>query len=414
MDRLETAIRHAQRGERMLALLFIDLDRFKNINDSLGHHIGDQVLVEVARRLQASVRASDTVARLGGDEFVVLLVDAGSDAQVGAIGRKVLDALGRPMLLGGHELYLNGSIGISLYARDGADSVTLLKKADTAMYHAKQSGKGRCTFYIDAMSKDALAFIRMEAALRRALERREFTLVYQPQVHIGSGRVTGFEALIRWQPPGQACIFPDHFIGIAEETGMIVPIGEWVLETACGQLAAWRRDGLCDDIKVSVNLSASQFHQADMVDTVRRTLEKTGCPPANLMLEITESVVMETPDSAAGILRQLSAMGVKLAIDDFGTGYSSLNYLKRFPIDTLKIDRSFVRDIAGDCEDGEIVKAVIALAHAMKHSVIAEGVEDATQLDFLRRHGCDQAQGYYFGKGVPAADAILMLDAHPR
>jgi diguanylate cyclase (GGDEF)-like protein len=410
MDRLATAIHQAKRSRQTLAVLFIDLDRFKTINDSLGHDVGDQVIIEVARRLQDSVRAGDTVARLGGDEFVVVLVNAGQQQNVAAVADKILNAICEPMLLSGHELFLGGSIGISMYDRDGADCITLLKNADTAMYQAKQSGKRRYTFYVNEMSKDALRFLRMEAALRRALERREFYLVYQPQVNIASGHIIGFEALIRWQPPGEAVVSPDKFIALAEETGLIVPIGEWVLETACRQLVSWQQEGLCaGDIKMSVNLSAAQFRQADMVETVKRVLALSGCPASCLVLEITESVIMDSPESTVGILNALSERGVRLAMDDFGTGYSSLSYLKRFPIHTLKIDRSFIRDISVDCDDAEIVKAVIAMAHAMNRNIVAEGVEDRVQLDFLRNHGCDQAQGYYFGKGISHQEAALLL-----
>jgi len=410
MDRLATAIHHAKRTRHSVAVLFIDLDRFKTINDSLGHDVGDQVIVEVARRLQHSVRAGDTVARLGGDEFVVLLVDAGQQQHIGVIADKILFAICEPMLLSGHELFLSGSIGISMYDRDGADGITLLKNADTAMYQAKKGGKRRYTFYVNEMSQDALHFLRMETSLRRALERREFHLVYQPQVNIANGQIIGFEALIRWQPPGEQVISPDKFIALAEETGLIVPIGEWVLDTACRQLVAWQQEGLCpQEIKMSVNLSAVQFRQADMAETVTRVLASTGCPAQCLVLEITESVIMDSPESTVIILHALSAKGVRLAMDDFGTGFSSLSYLKRFPIHTLKIDRSFIRDISSDCDDAEIVKAVIAMAHAMNRNIVAEGVEDRVQLDFLRNHGCDQAQGFYFGKGMSVTEAADLL-----
>ncbi|HZG20714.1 MAG TPA: EAL domain-containing protein [Herbaspirillum sp.] len=422
MDRLDLAIAQARLASaplssspsssprHTLAVLFIDLDRFKTINDSLGHDIGDQVIVEVAHRLLACVRPGDTVARLGGDEFVVVLANAGQQRHIAAVADRILEAICQPMLLNGHDLFLGGSIGISLYDRDGSDSATLLKNADTAMYQAKQGGKRRYVFYANEMSKDALQFLRMDAALRRALERREFHLVYQPQVSIASGRIIGFEALLRWQPPGEAVIAPDQFIGLAEETGLIVQIGEWVLETACRQLVAWQRAGLCpQDIKMSVNLSATQFRQDDMVATVQRVLAATQCPPHCLVLEITESVIMDSPESTVQILNALSAFGVQLAIDDFGTGYSSLSYLKRFPIHTLKIDRSFIRDISIDGNDAEIVKAVIALAHAMNRNIVAEGVEDSVQLDFLRDHGCDQAQGYFFGKGIAHEEAAALL-----
>lgn len=413
MDRLAMAIeqsRQAYPSKQTLAVLFVDLDRFKNINDSLGHDVGDQVIIEIGRRLLACVRPGDTVARLGGDEFVVVLVNAGQQHHIALVADRILKAICAPMLLNGHELFLGGSIGISLYDRDGTDSATLLKNADTAMYQAKQSGKGRYTFYVNEMSKDALQFLRMDAALRRAIERKEFHLVYQPQVSIADGRIIGFEALLRWQPPGEAVIPPDQFIGLAEETGLIVQIGEWVLQTACHQLVAWQRAGLCpDDIKMSVNLSATQFRQADMVDTVRRVLSASKCPARCLVLEITESVIMDSPESTVEILNALSSFGLQLAIDDFGTGYSSLSYLKRFPIHTLKIDRSFIRDISIDGNDAEIVKAVIALAHAMNRNIVAEGVEDSVQLDFLRHHGCDQAQGFYFGQGIVHEEAAAVL-----
>jgi diguanylate cyclase (GGDEF)-like protein/PAS domain S-box-containing protein len=410
MERLAASIERAQGSTHSLALLFIDLDRFKNINDSLGHDVGDQVIVEVARRLTSAVRAGDTVARLGGDEFVVLLDKAGRQEDIAAVAGKILDTVAQPMSLSGHELFLSSSIGISMYIKDGDNSATLLKNADTAMYQAKQSGKGRYKFYVHEMGKDALEALRLEAALRRALEREEFVLAYQPQVDISSGRIVGFEALIRWHPPGKDMIYPDKFIALTEETGLIVPIGEWVLETACRQITAWQRAGLGRGLKMSVNLSASQFRQDDIVDMVRRTLLRTGCAAEDLVLEITESVVMENPEATVDTLRQLSAMGVRLAIDDFGTGYSSLSYLKRFPIHTLKIDRSFIRDIDVDSDDAEIVKAVIALAHVMNRNIVAEGVEDGVQLDFLRHHGCDQAQGYYFGKGVAYDEATRLLE----
>jgi len=409
MDRLSQEIERARRTGNALAVLFIDLDRFKNINDSLGHDVGDKVIVEVARRLRGAVRAGDTVARLGGDEFVVVLADAGRAEDVAAVSRKIIGAVSELMPLSGHELYLSSSIGISLYDRDGDDCVALLKNADTAMYEAKQDGKGRYKFYVNEMNKDALEFLRLDAALRRAVERDEFVLAFQPQVDIRTRRVVGFEALIRWQPPGMPTIFPDKFIPLAEETGLIVPIGEWVLDTSCRQVVAWRQAGLGGDIKVSVNLSATQFRQDDIVNMVRRALERTGCEASSLVLEITESVVMETPEVAVETLRRLNEMGVRLAIDDFGTGYSSLNYLKRFPIHTLKIDRSFIRDLAVDSDDAEIVKAVIALAHVMNRNIVAEGVEDRVQLEFLSRHGCDQAQGYFFGKGVDREAATVLL-----
>lgn len=410
-DRLAQAIIHAQRLRQHVAVLFVDLDRFKNINDSLGHDVGDQVIREAAWRLSLALRAGDTVARHGGDEFVVVLSDITRQSDVLVVVQKIIDAISAPMMLQGHELFLSSSIGISMYPRDGRNSVALMKNADTAMYQAKKSGAGGYKFYVDDMNKRTLDNLKMEGALRHALERNEFRLTYQPQVDIDTGRILGFEALLRWQPPDKPMVMPGDFIPIAEETGLIVPIGEWVLETACRQTKVWIEEGLGDHVRVSVNLSARQFRQHNLVDVIRQILQKTGCHPRHLELEITESVVMEQPEMAEDILRQLSAMGLRLAIDDFGTGYSSLAYLKRFPIHTLKIDRSFIGDITDDNDDAEIVKAVIAMAHAMKRQIVAEGVETDGQLAFLRQYGCDLAQGYYFGRPLFVDKATELLYA---
>jgi diguanylate cyclase (GGDEF)-like protein/PAS domain S-box-containing protein len=408
-DRLAQAIIHAQRARKYVAVLFVDLDRFKNINDSLGHDVGDQVIREAAKRLSMALRTGDTVARHGGDEFVVVLSDITRQSDVVVVVQKIIEAISEPMMLQGHELYLSSSVGISMYPRDGRNSVTLMKNADTAMYQAKKTGAGGYKFYVDDMNKRTLDLLKMESALRHALEREEFRLCYQPQVDIDSGRIVGFEALLRWQPPDKPLISPADFIPIAEETGLIVSIGEWVLETACRQIKVWADEGLGHNLRVSVNLSARQFRQQNLVEVIRHILQKTGCHPRYLELEITESVVMDKPEMAADILRQLSTMGVRLAIDDFGTGYSSLAYLKRFPIHTLKIDRSFIGDITVDSDDAEIVKAVIALAHAMNRQIVAEGVETDGQLAFLRQYGCDQAQGYYFGRPMFLDKATELL-----
>jgi diguanylate cyclase (GGDEF)-like protein len=410
-DRLSRAIVHGHRTGRQVAVLFIDLDRFKNINDSLGHDVGDQVIVEAARRLSASLRESDTVARQGGDEFVVVLADVADAEDVALVAQKILDSLFQPMLLQGQEIFPTGSLGISIYPRDGVDSRTLLKNADTAMYRAKAAGRNNFQFYARDMSVRARDHLKLEGALRRALERNEFVLHYQPQIDIKTGTVVGVEALLRWQPQGrQDMIAPVEFIPIAEETGLIVPIGEWVMATACAQHKAWRDAGL-PPLRMSVNLSARQFQRQDLVRQVARLLREKECDASGLALEITESAVMENPEAAAETLRQLSDMGVHLAIDDFGTGYSSLSYLKRFPIHALKIDRSFVRDITADADDAAIVKSVIALAHSMKLDVIAEGVETVNQLDFLNDQGCDQMQGYYFSKPLPANQIECLLAA---
>lgn len=409
MDRLSQALTYANRANRHVAVIFIDLDRFKNINDSLGHDAGDRVIVEVGERLQHSIREGDTVARLGGDEFVVVLSDVAREDEVAQIARKILAALERPMIILGHELSPVGSIGISLYPKDGEDSQSLLKNADAAMYRAKHSGRNHFEFYAVEMNARTLDRLKLESRLRGALARNEFCLHYQPQVHLGTGRITGMEALLRWQPPGEAMVLPAEFISIAEETGLIVVIGEWVLRTACTQMVCWQEAGW-SDLRVAVNMSARQFRQQEMEEMIARILRETRCEASHLELEITESVIMEEPQSAIEILRHLSTTGIRLAIDDFGTGYSSLNYLKRFPIHTLKVDRSFVGDISTDPDDAAIVRAIIALAHSMKLNVVAEGVETQDQLDFLREQECDLMQGYFFAKPLAAPQMAHLLE----
>ncbi|MRW89734.1 EAL domain-containing protein [Duganella sp. FT80W] len=408
LDRVAQAIAQARRSGAQVAMLFLDLDRFKTINDSLGHDAGDRVVIEVGRRLKQAVRDADTVARLGGDEFVVLLAELPSEHIAAALAQKVLSALFKPMLIHGHELAPACSIGISLYPRDGADGKTLLKNADAAMYQAKAQGRGNYQFYSEEMNARTLDRLTLESGLRHAIERGELQLMYQPQIDLASGAVIGAEALLRWRQGGGQLVMPDAFIAIAEETGLIVPIGEWVLRTACAQHVAWQRAGL-PELRVAVNLSARQFRQPGMDAMVARVLAETGCHASALELEITESVLMDRPDSAAQTLQRLSEMGVLLAIDDFGTGYSSLSYLKRFPINALKIDRSFVRDIPADADDSAIAGAVIALAHSMGLTVVAEGVETPQQRDFLRQLHCDQAQGYLFSEPVSAATLAGML-----
>ncbi|MFC7514632.1 EAL domain-containing protein [Herbaspirillum sp. GCM10030257] len=403
LDRLSQALVFAERSEEQVAVMLIDLDRFKNINDSLGHDAGDKIIMEISRRLSASVRAGDTIARLGGDEFVIIRPDVVKDDAVAILAQQILEAVSRPLIVQGHEFYPTGSIGISMYPKDGSDGQTLLMNADTAMYRAKDAGRNNFQFYAHEMNSRALDRLKLESGLRRALERKEFVVHYQPQMDIASGRIVGAEALLRWEPPGQAMVFPGDFIPIAEEAGLIVQIGEWVLRTACTQKKAWHDAGITVPLKVAVNLSARQFKHQDIVKVVSHVLEQTGCRPDWLELEITESVIMENPESAAATLHKLSDMGVHLSIDDFGTGYSSLSYLKRFPINSLKIDRSFVRDITTDADDAAIAKAVIALAHSLKMRVIAEGVETAEQLAFLREQQCDEMQGYLLSRPVPAA-----------
>ncbi|MGG7607074.1 EAL domain-containing protein [Massilia sp. BKSP1R2A-1] len=407
-DRLGQAIMHAHRTRRQVAVMFIDLDRFKHVNDSLGHDAGDQLIVEIARRLSNSLRESDTVARQGGDEFVVVLPDLAGEDDAAKVARKLLDNLFQPMMLRGQEVFPSGSIGIAMYPRDGQDSTTLLKCADSAMYGSKGQGGNHYSFYTAEMGAQAYEHLRMEGALQRALQREEFLLHYQPVVDIGSGTVTGVEALLRWQPLDRGMVAPSEFIPLAEETGLIVPIGDWVLATAMRQQVAWADAGL-PPVRISVNLSARQFLGQDVAQRVGALLKETGCDPAYLTLEITESVLMENPLAATETMGRLAAMGVQLAIDDFGTGYSSLASLKRFPIHSLKIDRSFVMDLTQDADDAAIVNAVIALAHSMKLNVIAEGVETQEQLAFLQEHGCDQMQGYCFSRPVApqGIEAIL-------
>jgi diguanylate cyclase (GGDEF)-like protein/PAS domain S-box-containing protein len=406
-DRLERAITHAHRAGSQVAVMFIDLDRFKHVNDTLGHDAGDQLIVEIARRLAGSLRESDTVARQGGDEFVVVLPEMSGETDAARVARKLLDNLFQPLLLCGQEVFPTGSIGIAMYPRDGTDSATLLKCADSAMYGSKGEGGNGFSFYMADMGAQTALHLRMESELQRALQRREFVLHYQPVVDIATGHLGGVEALLRWQPQGKPMVSPADFIPLAEETGLIVPIGEWVLETAMAQQVAWQQGGL-PPVRVSVNLSARQFLGQDVAQRVAALLEKTGCDPRALTLEITESVLMQNPVAATATMARLAAMGVQLAIDDFGTGYSSLASLKRFPIHSLKIDRSFVSDLIDDADDAAIVDAVIGLAHSMKLNVIAEGVETTDQLAFLLAHGCDQMQGFCYSRPV-APDAIEAL-----
>lgn len=393
-DRLAQAMHHVDRVQGKMALLFLDLDRLKTINDSLGHSIGDRIISEVAVRLSQCIREQDTVARLGGDEFVVVLADVEKDEYVALVAEKILRIIDKSITVDSHEFFVSASMGIAIYPVDGNSQDELLKNADTAMYRAKHEGRNTFRFYRREMNTRALDRLNMETKLRRALEKGEFLLHYQPQVDVANGGIVGVEALLRWRTH-ECLISPAEFIPLAEETGLIVPIGEWVLEEACHQAVAWYQAG-ATAIRVAVNMSAQQFEQQDIVETVARTLKKTGCSPSWLELEITESIIMARPETAAATLKILAGMGVAISIDDFGTGYSSLAYLKRFPIHALKIDRSFVMEIATDPDDASIVHAVIALAHSLHLRVVAEGVEDEQQLNFLREHGCDFVQGFYF------------------
>ena len=403
-DRLAQAIAWANRVDGRIAILYLDLDRFKVVNDSLGHAKGDALLKCVAQRLDACVRESDTVARLGGDEFAVVLNGIDAPAAAAAAAQKVLRALEQAIKVDTHELFTSASMGICIYPGDGIDAEMLIKNADIAMYRAKQSGGNQLCFYTEDLNANALERLRLESDLRRALAMNEFELHYQPRVQLGSGRATSVEALIRWRRGNEGLVLPAKFIPLAEETGLIIPIGEWVLRTACIQMRRWADEGH-SDMRVAVNLSPRQFRQSDLVSRIKSVLEETGADASQLELEITESVAMQDPESSRKCLEALSALGIEISIDDFGTGYSSLAYLKRFPIDHLKIDQSFVQGVPDDEDDRKIVRAIIALGKSLGLTVIAEGVETEAQKAFLRAEGCDEMQGYLHSR--PRADPVL-------
>jgi len=409
-DRILQAIVSAPRLKRKVAILFLDLDRFKTINDSLGHSIGDLLLQAVAERLKGCIRSSDTVARLGGDEFIVVLPDLPEGTHAATVAQKILDTISTPFMIRDVELNTSASIGISLYPDDGVANEDLVANADVAMYRSKEHGRNNYHFFAPQMNDKAYERLTMENSLRRALDRQEFVLYYQPQVHPESGLIIGAEALVRWKNPERGLVPPGMFIPIAEETGLIVAIGDWVLREACRQNKAWQDEGL-PSIPVAVNLSAVQFRQKGLADSVADALRQSGLEPQWLELEITESAIMQNAEAAIKTLRSLKQMGLKLSIDDFGTGYSSLSYLKKFPLDKLKIDQSFVRDITTDQDDASIVTAIIGMAKNLKLRVIAEGVETRGHLDFLTSNGCVEIQGFYFGKPVPA-DEFRHLLAH--
>ncbi|NMF88867.1 EAL domain-containing protein [Aromatoleum petrolei] len=407
-DRLQQVIGRAQRYRRNAAILFLDLDHFKYVNDSLGHNSGDRLLKAVAERLASCVRDEDTVARLGGDEFVVVLQEVDGEEQVAAAIHRIQEAMTGAYPLDDNELYVSCSIGASICPRDGASVQTLLMNADTALYRAKAQGRNNFQFYAAEMNAHAAERIALTGKLRRALENREFVLHFQPQVDVRTLRIVGAEALIRWHHPQMGLVSPARFIPLAEETGIIVPMGEWVLRNACEQARAWL-DGGAAPLRMSVNLSACQFRQEGLAALVARTVQACGLDPALLELELTESMLMEDPNAAIATMHELKAVGVRLSLDDFGTGYSSLNRLKGFPIDALKIDRSFVRDITTDRTDAAITAAVVSLAHSLGLSVIAEGVEEADQFEWLRRQGCDEMQGYHFSPPLPAEEFASLL-----
>jgi diguanylate cyclase (GGDEF)-like protein/PAS domain S-box-containing protein len=396
---LNIAIENARRYHRNFAVLFIDLDRFKIINDTLGHEAGDKLLQEMGKRLTQTVRSSDVVARLGGDEFVILVQEVSESKQVATVARKILAAVVQPMTMQGQECRVTASVGICMYPADAQDEQALMKNADIAMYRAKEDGKNNYKFYSQEINVHSFERMALESSLRRGLERNEFLLHYQAKLDLNTGRITGVEALVRWQHPDLGMVPPAQFIPLAEETGLIVPLGRWVLNTACAQNVAWQKQGL-PALSMAVNLSARQFADDDLVDDIKQALAVTGIAPELLELELTESMVIQNTERASKVLADIKKLGVRLAIDDFGVGYSSLSHLKRFPIDTLKVDRSFIRDIPQDPEDRAITEAIIAMGKSLKLTVVAEGVETLDQQNFLRDHDCDEMQGFYFSKPI--------------
>ncbi len=406
-ERLQQALAQAVRFERSLALLFIDLDGFKLVNDTFGHSAGDTMLIEIAARLRATLREGDVIARMGGDEFVVLVEEFGEAVQIGEVAKKVLDTVSRPVMLQGQECQVTTSIGISTYPVDGRDGQTLLKNADIAMYRAKEQGKNSFRFHSPQMNVHLAERLSLESNLRRAMERGELLLLYQPKVGMRDGQVTGVEALVRWRHPTQGMINPAEFVPIAEDTGLIMVIGEWILQTACNQVRAWQQQGM-PWLRMAVNLSGRQFAQENLIQVVREALHNASIDPSRLDLEITEGMVIRNPDRAVRLFAQLRELGVRLTLDDFGTGYSSLGYLMRCPVDGVKIDRSFVHDLPGSDDGAAVARAVIAMAHSLKLHVTAEGVETREQWEFLRELKCDEMQGHYFSAPMPA-DVITGL-----
>jgi diguanylate cyclase (GGDEF)-like protein/PAS domain S-box-containing protein len=419
-ERLQRALARAKRHECLVAVLFLDLDRFKRINDVLGHIPGDQLLQIVAKRLRRCVRTDDvvtqfveqpvsaSVARMGGDEFIILLDEIGHAEDAARIARRVLKEVGEPIRLSAEEVCVTASIGIALYPADGDDVDVMLKKADAAMYHAKAEGRNNYQFFDESINTVAIQKLSLESHLRKALDREEFRLYYQPQIDTVSGKITGFEALIRWQHPDLGLMLPGQFIQLAEDTGLIVPIGDWVVRTASKQIKAWQAAGF-PPVRVSVNLSAVSFKQKDLAGRFIVGLSEAGVDPRCLEVEITESTLMEDADVTLGTLRKLKEIGLRLAIDDFGTGYSSLSYLQQFPLDTLKIDRSFIKDISVNRNSAAIARTIVLLAQNLRLGVVAEGVETHGQLALLRTLGCKEAQGYFFSRPVPAEGATEML-----
>ena len=409
-DRLEQAMMRARRGGTSLAVLYIDLDRFKHINDSLGHTVGDELLRSVARTLQECVRSSDTVSRQGGDEFLVLLADIAQPHDAAVCAEKIIAALDAPHRIAEHDLRVSASIGIATFPGDAADAESLLRNADFAMYQAKYTGRNNYQFFKPEMNANATERQSVETDLRQAISRQEFVLNYQPKVNLETGAIVGVEALIRWQRPLRGITLPAGFIPIAEESGLILPIGRWALDTACQQARSWQDNGLAP-LSVAINVSAVELRAKDFLTNVRQVLDQSGLEPRFLELELTETFMMQDWKSTAEILRALKSLGVRIALDDFGTGYSSLSYMKRFPIDALKIDQSFVRDMTTDSDDASIVSAVINMGRSLNMGVVAEGIQTRDQLEFLRDRHCPEGQGFYFGAPMPAREFTELLNS---
>src|SRR6202521_3591937 len=407
-DRITQSIALARRQNKPTAVIFLDLDRFKYINDSLGHAIGDELLQSISKRLVAGVRASDTVSRLGGDEFVILLSEISHPEDAATSARKILLSLNAPHSIDGHDLDIAGSIGISVHPEDGEDAETIIKNADRAMYHAKEKGRNNFQFFKPEMNRQAVERQSLEGSLRRAIEREEFLLHYQPKVNLDTGEITGVEALIRWQQPDRGLVPPSQFVPIAEDCGLIVQIGRWVLREACRQARAWQNAGL-PPVPIAVNVSAVEFRDKDFVEGVRAILSETGLEARYLELELTEGVLMENAESTDAVLQELKMMGVHLAVDDFGTGYSSLSYLRQFPIDVLKIDQSFVHQMTADLDNSSIVSAIINMGKSLKHLVVAEGIETQEQRAYLQAQHCAEGQGYLFSRPLAAAQFAHLL-----
>jgi diguanylate cyclase (GGDEF)-like protein/PAS domain S-box-containing protein len=410
-DRLAKALAGARRRKDKAAILFLDLDRFKDINDSLGHSVADLLLQEVAERLKTWAREQDTVARVGGDEFLIVLTGVKDVADAAVATERIVNLMTAEFVVQGHSLSIGCSVGISIFPEHGADGETLIKNADAAMYSAKENGRNRFQFFTEDMNAQVVERLTLENSLRLALDKKELFLVYQPQMDIATGRITGLEALLRWQHPDLGLVPPDKFIRIAENSGLIVPIGEWVVRTACRQARKWQDEGL-PAVSVAVNVSAVQFRQEGFCELIRRALHETGLAPQYLELELTESLLLANADLMLSVVQELKAMGVTLAIDDFGTGYSSFSYLRQFRVSKLKIDRVFIRDVAVNPDDAAIASAIISMAKSLHLKVIAEGVEDEAQMSFLRAHQCDEIQGYYFSKPLAVDKVADKLRPH--